>query len=71
MTAADIEVAKGRMTTYYDMELRGVRRLMGVFLKDFCDIVLMRDEGGKGRARCMLPGMDLLGSAINNTQEWG
>ena len=73
VTAADVEIAKRRLTTYYDMELSGVRRLMGLFLKDFCDIVLMRDDGRQRIVHaCMLPGMDLLGSAImENTAEVG
>jgi hypothetical protein len=65
LTAEDVQGAKSRLTTYYDLDLRGVRKLLGLFLKDLCNIVLMRDDG---RARivhaCMLPGMDLLGSAI-------
>ena len=65
LTAEDVEVARSRMTTYYDMELQGVRRLMGIFLKDFCNIVLMRDDGRERIVHaCMLPGMDILGSAI-------
>jgi hypothetical protein len=65
LTAEDVRGAKSRMTTYYDMELRGVRKLLGLFLKDFCNIVLMRDDGRQRIVHaCMLPGMDLLGSAI-------
>ena len=65
LTAADIQVAKGRMATYYDLDLRGVRRLLGFFLKDLCDIVLMREDGRERIVHaCMLPGMDILGSAI-------
>jgi hypothetical protein len=73
LTADDVEVAKRRLTTYYDMELRGVRRLMGLFLKDFCNIVLMREDGRERIVHCcMLPGMDLLGSAImDNTDKVG
>jgi benzoyl-CoA reductase/2-hydroxyglutaryl-CoA dehydratase subunit BcrC/BadD/HgdB len=73
LTAGDVEVAKSRMTTYYDMELRGVRGLMGLFLKDFCNIVLMRDDARERIVHaCMLPGMDLLGSAImDNTAKVG
>ena len=36
LTAEDVRVAKSRITTYYDLELRGVRKLLGLFLKDFC-----------------------------------
>jgi benzoyl-CoA reductase/2-hydroxyglutaryl-CoA dehydratase subunit BcrC/BadD/HgdB len=73
LTAADVEVAKRRMTTYYDMELSGVRKLMGLFVRDFCNIVLMREDGREKIVHaCMMPGMDLLGSAImDNTAEVG
>jgi hypothetical protein len=65
LTAEDVRVAESRITTYYDTELQGVRKLLGLFLKDFCNIVLMREDGRKRIVHaCMLPGMDLLGSAI-------
>ena len=46
---------------------------MGLFLKDFCNIVLMRDDGRERIVHaCMMPGMDLLGSAImDNTADVG
>ncbi len=73
LTAEDVEVARSRLTTYYDMDLQGVRSLMGIFLRDFCNIVLMRDDGRERIVHaCMLPGMDILGSAImTNTPEVG
>jgi len=73
LTATDVERAKTRMTTYYDMDLRGIRKLMGLLLKDFCNIVCMRDDGRQRIVHaCMLPGMDLLGSAImDNTKDVG
>jgi benzoyl-CoA reductase/2-hydroxyglutaryl-CoA dehydratase subunit BcrC/BadD/HgdB len=61
----DIERGKSRMTTFYDMDLQGVRRLIGVLVKDLCNIVLMRDEGRDRIVHaCMAPGMQIVGSAI-------
>ena len=42
ITEDDIRTAKERLHLYYDMELPGVRRMMGVLLKDMVDIVLLR-----------------------------
>jgi benzoyl-CoA reductase/2-hydroxyglutaryl-CoA dehydratase subunit BcrC/BadD/HgdB len=69
----DVERAKIRLNTYYDMELQGVRKLMGIFLRDLCNIVLMRDDGRERIVHaCMLPQMDILGSAImENSTEVG
>jgi len=61
----DLERAKDRMTTFYDLDLLGVRKIMRILVKDLCNTVLMREDG---RTRvvhsCMAPGMDILGSAL-------
>jgi len=63
----DIQTAKERLHTYYDMELSGVRRMMGVLLKDMTDIVLLRDEGARKIIHsCMAPGFEVLGTAVNS-----
>lgn len=65
LTDDDVQRAKTRMTTYYDMDLVGVRKLWGVVLKNVCDTVLMRDDGREKVIHvCMAPGLDILGSAI-------
>lgn len=66
LTDDDIETAKERLHLYYDMQLSGVRRMMGVLLKDMIDIVLLRDEGARKIIHsCMAPGFEVLGTAIN------
>ena len=66
----DIRTAKDRLHLYYDMELSGVRRMMGVLLKDIVDIVLLRDEGARKVIHsCMAPGFEVLGTAINTNSE--
>lgn len=62
---ADIERAKVRVATYYDIELQGVRKILGIFLKDAVTTVLLRDEGREKIVHsCMAPGMEIMGSAI-------
>ncbi len=62
----DIQTAKERLHVYYDMDLSGVRRMMGFLLKDMADIVLLRDEGAQKIIHaCMAPGFEILGTAIN------
>ena len=52
------------------MELPGVRRMMGVLLKDMVDIVLLRDDGARKIIHsCMAPGFEVLGTAINTNSE--
>ena len=70
ITEDDIRTAKDRLHLYYDMELSGVRRMMGVLLKDMVDIVLLRDEGARKVIHsCMAPGFEVLGTAINTNSE--
>lgn len=65
ITDRDIRHAAERLALYYDMELMGVRKLFGIYLKDLVNIVLMRDEGRKKIIHtCMAPGAEILGSAI-------
>jgi benzoyl-CoA reductase/2-hydroxyglutaryl-CoA dehydratase subunit BcrC/BadD/HgdB len=65
LTDEDVERAKSRLTTYYDIELQGVRKLMSLIVKNLCNIVLMREDGrAKIVHSCMSPGMDILGSAL-------
>ena len=61
----DIEQARDRLFTYYDMELTGVRKITGLFLKELVNMNLARDEGRtKIIHSCMAPGIEILGSAI-------
>lgn len=70
ITESDIQTAKERLRTYYDMDLKGVRRVMGTLLKDMTDTVLLRDEGARKVIHsCMAPGFEVLGTAINTNSE--
>jgi benzoyl-CoA reductase/2-hydroxyglutaryl-CoA dehydratase subunit BcrC/BadD/HgdB len=70
ITEDDVQTAKDRLHTYYDMDLSGIRRMMGVLLKDMTDIVLLRDEGARKVIHsCMAPGFEVLGTAINTHSE--
>jgi len=44
---ADMERAVSRVEKSFDMELLGVRKALGVWLKELFDVVLARDEGKK------------------------
>ncbi len=70
ITEDDIETGKERLNTYYDMDLRGVRKVMGVLLKDLADIVLMRDEGARKVIHaCMAPGFEIVGTVIRTNSK--
>ena len=47
ISANDIERGKQRLTTYYDMELKGVRKLLRLSLRDLVNSVLAREDGKK------------------------
>ncbi|MBN1628786.1 MAG: 2-hydroxyacyl-CoA dehydratase [Thermoleophilia bacterium] len=65
ISGQDLERGRSRLDTYFGMELLGVRKIMGVFLKDLVDVTLLRDEGREKIVHsCMAPGMEVLGSAI-------
>lgn len=62
---ADIDRARERVHKYYDVELLGVRKILRVFVRDFVNIVLLRDEGrDKLGYSFMAPGTETLGSAV-------
>lgn len=70
ITEDDIQTAKERLHLYYDMDLLGARRMMGILLKDMAGIVLLRDEGARKIVHaCMAPGFEVLGTAINTNSE--
>ncbi|HEX76096.1 MAG TPA: hypothetical protein G4O12_05885, partial [Dehalococcoidia bacterium] len=43
----DMETAKNWVRQNHDVELLGVRKLLGAWLKELIDLVLARDEGKK------------------------
>lgn len=67
ITENDIETGKQRVQTYYDMELKGIRKLLGCYLRECVNIVLAKEEGKKKIVHgCMAPGFDIIGGAINS-----
>lgn len=67
VTSQDIVDAKGRLTRYYDLELVGVRKMLGLYLRDMVDLVLARDEGKtKVVYAIMAEGFDLIASAFGS-----
>jgi len=47
ISAEDVKQAEGRIRKYYDVELTGIRKLLGVWVKEFVDAVLAKEEGKK------------------------
>ena len=65
ITEEDVVRAKERIDTYFDVELAGVRKILGVILQDFTNIVLLREQPGvKVGFSFMAPGCQQLGSAL-------
>jgi benzoyl-CoA reductase/2-hydroxyglutaryl-CoA dehydratase subunit BcrC/BadD/HgdB len=61
----DIERGKQRLTTYYDMELNGVRKLLRLALRDLVNSVLAREDGKKKVLfGFMAPGFELVSSVL-------
>jgi len=61
----DITRGKERLNTYYDMELKGVRKIFGIILRELVSLTLAKEEG-KERVinACMAPGFGALGSVV-------
>ncbi|MBN1190127.1 MAG: 2-hydroxyacyl-CoA dehydratase [Dehalococcoidales bacterium] len=60
----DIENGKQRLRTFYDLELRGIRGVLRLCMKEFVDSVLVREEGRtKVIYGFMAPDFDIVGSA--------
>jgi benzoyl-CoA reductase/2-hydroxyglutaryl-CoA dehydratase subunit BcrC/BadD/HgdB len=67
ITQEDIESTKKRLIGYYDLELVGVRKMLGLYLRDMVDLVLARDEGKtKVIYAIMAEGFDLIASAFGS-----
>jgi len=64
ITVEDIERGKQRLTKYYDVGLKGVRKSLRLVLRELVDALLARDEGKKVIYGFMAPGFDLLSSAL-------
>jgi benzoyl-CoA reductase/2-hydroxyglutaryl-CoA dehydratase subunit BcrC/BadD/HgdB len=67
ITNEDIEIGKKRLTTYFDIELKGVRKLFGVFVRELVNITLAKEEGKKKIIHgCMAPNFEVIGSALRS-----
>ena len=64
ITDVDIEQAKQRLNKYYDMELPGVRRAIGLCMKDVVNTVLAREDGKKIIYGIMASCLEILGTAV-------
>lgn len=61
----DVAHSKQRLATYYDMDLEGVRKIIGLFLKEMVNITLAKEEGKKKIIHgCMSPTFEVFGSAL-------
>jgi hypothetical protein len=61
----DIDRGKQRLNTYYDMELEGVRKALGLCIRELVNTVLAREDGKrKILYGFMSPGFSILGTAV-------
>jgi benzoyl-CoA reductase/2-hydroxyglutaryl-CoA dehydratase subunit BcrC/BadD/HgdB len=67
INTADIERGKQRLAKYYDIELKGIRKVFRLCLHEFVNSLLAKDEDKKHIIYgFMTPGMDVLGSILVN-----
>ena len=65
ITAQDIERGKQRLTKYYDIELKGVRKAFRLCVRELVDSLLVKEEGKKKVLYgFMAPGWEIIGSAL-------
>jgi hypothetical protein len=65
LTSADIERGKQRITEYYDIKLQGIRKALGLMLRDVVNTVLAREDGKKKViVGYMSPGFEILATAM-------
>ncbi len=70
LTGGDLARGKTRIRTFFDVELAGVRKMLGVILRDFTNTVLLRGGGDtKVVFSFMAPGCQVLGSALRTNYE--
>lgn len=64
LTGEDVERAKQRLNKYYDMELKGIRKIFRHYFQELVDMVLAKEEGKKLLAGFMCPGTEIINSGI-------
>ena len=45
INAIDVERGKERLTKYYDIQLDGIRKILGIYMRELIDLLLAREEG--------------------------
>lgn len=65
---SDVDRAQQRVTEFFDTELVAVRKVLGIYLKQFLDLVLSREEGKK-IAYTTFPPAGRLGLALTLASE--
>jgi benzoyl-CoA reductase/2-hydroxyglutaryl-CoA dehydratase subunit BcrC/BadD/HgdB len=61
----DLKRGKQRLATFYDMELKGVRKIFRLYVKELVNITLAKEEGKKTIIHgCMTPTFEVFGSAL-------
>lgn len=65
ITAADIEVGKQRLRTYYDVELKGIRKVIRILVQNAVNTVMAKEDGKtKVVYGFMIPGFAVFTSAL-------
>ena len=65
ITTEDIARGKGRLLEYYDMELKGVRKILRVIVRELVNLVLAREDGKtKFLYGYMTPNFQIIASAL-------
>ena len=65
ITSEDIERGKKRIAEYYDTNLQGVRKVLGLSIEDVVDTVMAQEDGKKKLIYgYMAPGFEIIASAM-------
>jgi benzoyl-CoA reductase/2-hydroxyglutaryl-CoA dehydratase subunit BcrC/BadD/HgdB len=62
-TPEDFKRAEGRVSEYFDIELTGIRKMLGLYLQSLIDVILAREEGKK-LVYTMMPPMVIVQNAM-------
>jgi benzoyl-CoA reductase/2-hydroxyglutaryl-CoA dehydratase subunit BcrC/BadD/HgdB len=60
----DFDRAANRLRNYYDMELNGIKRAIGLCIRDVIDTILAREDGKKIIYGIMASCLEVLGTAV-------
>jgi hypothetical protein len=68
LSPADLEQAENRVREYFDTSMDGVRKSLGIWMKQLIDLVLAREEG-KTIVYPSYPNIPMIGLALNLASE--